>query len=330
MHFCKRELAALMLLSSALPMAVMGSEVDALYPQRPITLVVGFSAGGGADTLARLLARHMENELGQKILVENRPGAGSNIAADSVARAIPDGYTLYISTRSNTIHKSMYGSFDFDFENDLTPISVLATVPNVIVAAKQGPIANLRDLIARAQAYPGSLTYGSPGVGSDPHLLAEVFQQETQTRLLHVPYGGGAPALVDAISGRIDLLFISLPGALPHIKAGSVRALAVMSRRRSGAVSHIPTTEEAGLLGLGLETWFALMAPGGTPPHVTERLNASVNTVLNIPQLQKAFMERGYVAPLGPNTPGTLRELIAEETQRWAAILAAQKIKPAR
>jgi tripartite-type tricarboxylate transporter receptor subunit TctC len=330
MHFCKRELAALMLLSSALPMAVMGSEVDALYPQRPITLVVGYPPGGGADALARLLAKHMANQLGQKVLVENRPGAASNIAADSVARAIPDGYTLYISTRPNTIHKSMYGSFDFELADDLTPVAVLATVPNVIVAAKQGPIANLRDLITRAQADPGSLTYGSSGVGSDPHLAAELFQQATQTKLLHVSYRGGAQALVDAISGRVDLLFITLPAALAHIQAGSVRAVAVMSRRRAAAISHVPTAEEAGIVGLGLETWFGLMAPGGTPPHITERLNASVNTVLNIPQLQKAFMERGYVAPLGPNTPGTLRDLIAEETQRWAAILEAQNIKPAQ
>lgn len=324
----KRKLAAITVLGSFLPMGGMASELQSQYPQRPVTLVVGYPPGGGADTLARLLAEHLSRELGQKVLVENKPGAASNIAAESVARATADGYTLYIGTRSNTIHKAMYSHFDFDMARDFAPIGLLARMPNVIVTSTQGPIATIGDVIALAKAHPGMLTYASTGVASDTHLLGELFQQETQTKLLHVPYRGGTSAMVDVIGGRVDLLIFSLAGALPYLQARSVRAIAVLSQQRAPVLPGVPTMEESGVLGVDLETWFGLMAPAGTPTDLVSTLNECANKILMNRGLQKAFMVQGYVAPLRPNTPGTFGRLLSEETERWTTIVRERNIRP--
>jgi tripartite-type tricarboxylate transporter receptor subunit TctC len=320
MHFCKRELAALTIIGSALPMGAFADDVDTLYPRRPLTLVVGYSAGGGVDILARLLAKHMTEELEQKVVVENRPGAASNIAADSVARSAPDGYTLYISTHPLPPQPKTDGKMVPNPATRLVPIGLLATVPNVVVSGTQTPITSIDYLVTLATTYPRLLNFGSPGVGSPPHLLGELFLRKTQTELVHVPYKGGAPAISEAIAGRLDVLFISLPGALPHIKAGTVRALAVMSHQRASAIDQIPTMEESGILGLDMETRFGLMAPMGTPAEMITRLNKSINTVLMNQDLQEAFIERGYVAPLGPNTAETFQALVTTEGKKWEAI----------
>jgi tripartite-type tricarboxylate transporter receptor subunit TctC len=301
----KRRLAAIAVLGSLLPTGAMAFASKSPYPRRPITLTVGYPPGGGADTLARLLAEHLTKELGQKVLIQNKPGAASNIAAESVAHARPDGYTLYISTRSNTIHKSMYGHFDFDVASDLMPVGLLAKVPNVVLTRAQASVATVADVIALAKAHPREVAYASTGVGSDTHLLGELFQQQTQTELLHVPYRGGAAAMVDVISGRVDLLIFSLPGALPYIKAGSVRALALMSQRRAPAIGKTPTMAESGVRDVNLETWFGLMAPAGTPPQVIATLNEAVNAVLKKPSLQGVLVAQGYDLPLQRNTSAT-------------------------
>ena len=328
MRFCKRELAALSLIGGVLPMAVFASEPEAVYPERPITLVVGFTPGGGSDGLARILAKHLGDELGQKVIIDNRPRAASNVAAEFVARAAPDGYTVYLSTRSNTIHKTMYEHLKFDMGKDLLPIGLLATVPNVIVTSARSPIEHVRDIVALADAYPGAVTCASSGVGSTGHLLCELFQRETKTSMLHVAYRGSAPGLVDLAGGRVDLLFSVLPAALPHIQAGTVRPIAVMSRQRASTIPQVPTVEETGILGLNLDTWFGLMAPAGTPPHVAQRLNDSINAVLLDPALQAAFMAQGYVAPLQPNTPDTFGRIVADEIERWTTIVRERNIKP--
>jgi tripartite-type tricarboxylate transporter receptor subunit TctC len=316
-----RLLAALTLLGTVLPTGTPASAAEPRYPQRAITIVVGFPAGGGADTLARLLAQHMERALGRKVLVENRPGASGNIGAESVAHAPPDGHTLYISTRSNALHKVVYGHVDFDFARDLAPVGLLATVPNVLVTAAQAPIVTVKDMIALAQAQPDARTCASTGFGSDTHLLCELFQRATHTKLLHVPYRGGAVAIADVIGGRVDVLAFSLPGALPYIKAGSVHAIAVMARKRQPVISHIPTMEESGVRGVDMDTWFGLMAPAGTPAPIIGQLSACLNTLLLDPALQEALMSRGFVAPFGPNTPDTFRKLIAVETETWTPVL---------
>lgn len=320
MQFGRQELAALTLIGSAIPMAAAADDLGGSYPARPITLVVGYSAGGGVDILARLLAAHMGEELGQKIVVENRPGAASAIAAESVARATPDGYTVYISTHPGPPRQAGPGHADSSASNALAPVGLLATVPNVLVTGIQTPIASVKDLVSLAKTYPRMLSYGSPGVGSPPHLLGEMFLQKTETDLLHVPYRGGALAIPEVVAGRLDALFISLPGALPHIQAGRVRALAVISRQRALAIDQIPTMEESGVPGLDMETRFGLMVPAGTPEDVIGRLNGAVNTALMKPELQKAFIDRGYFAPLAPNTPEDFRNLVAAESLKWESI----------
>jgi tripartite-type tricarboxylate transporter receptor subunit TctC len=298
----KRRLAVLAVLGSFLPTVVRAFGSESPYPRRPITLTVGYPPGGGADTLARLLSEHLAEELSQKILIHNKPGAAGNIAAESVAHAKPDGYTLYIGTRSNTIHKSMYDQFDFDVASDFSPVGVLAKVPNVMIGATQSSMATVADIVARAKACPGVVTYASTGVGSDTHLLGELFQQQTQTELLHVPYRGGAAAMADVIGGRVDLLIFSLPGSLPYIKARSVRAIALMSQSRVPAIDRTPTMTEAGVRDINLETWFGLMAPAGTPHKVIVKLNEALNSVLMKPRLRETLAAQGYVVPLQLNT----------------------------
>lgn len=328
MQICRHDLAALTLIGSCLPMAAAGSNVGVKYPDRPVTLVVGYAPGGGVDILARLLAHQLSEDLQQKVLIENRAGAASNIAAESVARAAPDGYTLYISTHPRPPRPVEQDKPGTDAAAGLAHVALLATVPNVVVTGPQTPITSIADLVELARTYPRMLSYGSPGVGSPPHLLAEFFLQKTRTELLHVPYRGGAPAIPEVIAGRIDALFISLPGALPHIKGGTVRALAVISNRRALAIDHIPTMEESGVAGMDMETRFGLMAPAGTPDDVVARLNKAVNTVLMNPALQEAFIERGYVAPLGPNTPQTFQQVVEAEAVKWDA--APYVDRPAR
>ncbi|CAM3735064.1 MFS transporter [Bordetella sputigena] len=325
----KRQLAAFSLLGGLLPVNVLADDSNASDSQGPITLVVGYPPGGATDTLARLLATHFARQLGQNVVVENRPGAASNIAADAVSRAAPDGRTLYIGTRSNTIHKAMYSHFDFDMSSDFAAIALLARMPNVMVTSAQGPIASIGDVIALAKAHPGILTYASTGVASDTHLLGELFQRESRTKLLHVPYRGGAAAMVDVVGGRIDLLIFSLAGALPYLKKGSVRAIAVMAQQRVPLLPDVPTMEESGILGVDLETWFGLLAPSGTSPARISELNEHANHVLLHRRFQSAFMTQGYVAPLTPNTPGTFANLIAEEAERWTSLIRERGIKPA-
>ncbi|ANN67831.1 Bug family tripartite tricarboxylate transporter substrate binding protein [Bordetella bronchialis] len=330
MSFCRRELAILTLVgsASAVPLGAQAAQADVAYPTRPITLIVGSTAGGGADGLARLLAKHMTDDLGQTVLVNNRPGAAGNVAAEYVARSAPDGYTLYISIRPNTIHKIMYEHLKFDMSTDLVPVGLLATVPTIFVSGANGPVEDIKDVIGLAKAYPGAVSCASTGVGSTAHLMCELFQQETGTDLLHVAYRGSAPAFTDVIGGRVDFLIAALPAAMPHIQAGTARPIAVLSPQRTAILPNVPTVEEVGLSGIDLDAWFGLMVPAGTPASTIERLNHSVNTVLLKPEVQEAFTSQGYVAPLRPNTPETLRQLIVEETERWTTIVRERNIVP--
>jgi tripartite-type tricarboxylate transporter receptor subunit TctC len=330
MDFCKREWAAVMLTGTLAAVSASAAEPKSPYPARPITIVAGYPPGAGLDTLARLIARHMSEYVGQEVLIEYRPGAASNIAAQSVARAKADGYTLFIGGRPNTIHKVMYERLDYDFARDLVPVGLLATVPYVALVAAYSPIADLEDIMALAKAYPGTLTCASAGIGTSGHLVCELFQQRTGTDILHVPYRGAAPAITDLIGGRVDMQFAQLPTALPHIRAGRVRPVALLSARRLAIIQDVPTMEEAGLPGLDLDSWYGLMAPAGTPSHVVAKLGDAVNAVLMDPALQQAYMDLAYVPPLHPNTPEALRALISQETERWTTIIEQRGLKPAR
>jgi tripartite-type tricarboxylate transporter receptor subunit TctC len=261
-------------------------------------------------------------------LVNNRPGAAGNVAAEFVARSAPDGHTLFISIRPNTIHKIMYEHIKFDMSTDLVPIALIAAVPTVLVAGASGPMRSIHDVVGMAQSYPGEVSCASTGVGSTAHLMCELFQQETRTNILHVAYRGSSVAFTDVVGGRVDFLITALPSAIPHIQAGTARPIATLSSQRIALLPDVPTVEESGLSGVNLDAWFGLMAPAGTPKNAIARLNDSINAIMLNPDVQDAFTSQGYVAPLRPNTPETLGQLIAEETELWTTIVRERNIKP--
>ncbi|AOB30309.1 hypothetical protein AKI39_05810 [Bordetella sp. H567] len=328
MHLCKRELAAVALVGGMVPLVAGAYDAEVLYPQRPLTLVLGYPPGGNNDFLGRLLAQQMEEHLGQKIVIDYRPGAASNIGAEAVARTPPDGYTLYLGGRPNTIHKVIYPHIKYDFARDLAPVGLVATTTYVMVVDEHAPVASVEDIVALAKAYPGGLTCASGGTGTTDHLLCELFQQEAGIDMVHVPYRGSAGAFIDVMGGRVDAYITPLAAALPHIKDAKLRAIAIMSTERSSALPHVPTIAEAGYPQLALGAWYGLLVPSGTPPHAVARLNLSVNTALADPALHQALMARGYGIPTQPNTPAMLAQLIADETERWTAILRERNVKP--
>ncbi|OZI59435.1 hypothetical protein CAL28_07750 [Bordetella genomosp. 11] len=297
-----------------------------MYPQRPVTIVVGFPPGGPTDGLARIVAQRMGEDLRQKIVVENRPGAAGNVAAASVARATPDGYTVYLATRANVLNEVLNGSTDYKLDRDFAPVGMLATVPNVLVVGKSSSATRASQFIAQAKADPGRLSCASGGVGSTSHLLCELFQRETRTEMLHVPYRGAGPALIDIMAGQVDSKFDSLPSSLEHIRRGDLRALGILSKERSGIAPEIPTLEEAGGPGLYVESWYGLLAPTGTPQEILTRLNGSLNTVLDDARVKNAYMRAGYALPPRLNTPEVFRDLLAAEAERWYWTTKAREI----
>jgi tripartite-type tricarboxylate transporter receptor subunit TctC len=328
MYSCRKDLVALVLVGSAVPLGAISASSEAVYPERPVTLVIGVPPGGETDAVARVLSSHMTEELGHRVIVEYRPGASANIAAEFVARTTPDGYTIFLGGRPQTIHKVMYGHLKYDFARDLTPIAQAATVPYVLVTGKHAPITTVEDVVGLAKADPGGVTCASSGVGTTSHLLCELFQQETDIQLQHVAYRGSAQALIDVIGGRIDVQVAAVPAALEYIKAGTLRPLAVMSNLRATSMPEVPTMEEAGVQGLALDAWYGLMAPAGTPPHIIARLNRSVNSALMNPHVREALAHLGATPPLRPNTPAALGDLITDETDRWTRILEVRNIRP--
>jgi len=321
-----RKLAALLLAGSSVPAvplsaaaAAASAELD--YPQRPITLVVGFPPGGASDLIARHMAAYMTEDLGQKVVIEYRTGAASNIAAAAVARAAPDGYTLFLAARPNTTHKIMYPGIDYDFVEDMAPVGMLATVPLVMVVDRQSRVNDVPGLIAAAKAQPGKLVCGSAGIGTTEHLLCEVFKKSAGVDIAHVAYRGSAPALVDLMAGRTNIQITLVPGVLAQIKSGAVKPVVVMASGRIAALPDVPAIEEYGLPGKEGGTWYALVAPRGTPPAVIARLNGSVNTVLGNPTLMRVMEDLAFSLPQPGNTPEDVRLFIAEEIARWTAVL---------
>jgi tripartite-type tricarboxylate transporter receptor subunit TctC len=291
------------------------------YPAKPIHLVVGYAAGGSTDSVARLLGQKLAEELGQPVVVENKPGAGATIASDYVAKSAPDGYTLFMSTIANTINTTLYKRLSFDFERDFAPVSLVATVPNVLVVNPDVPAKTVKEFIALAKSKPGEINFGSSGSGSSVHLSGELFNMVAGVKLTHVPYKGSAPAAVDLMSGQIQAMFDNLSTALPFIKAGKLRALAVTSAERSPAAPDIPTMAEAGLPECEVLSWFALVAPAKTPKDIVDRLNAATVKALADPAVKQQFAALG--ADPVSSTPAVLADLIKSETAKWAKVVKA-------
>ena len=315
-------LTLLTLLATALPAAHAQS---ANWPNKPVKIVVTFTPGGAPDTLARVLAEKWGQTLGQTFTVDNRPGAGGNIGSDYVAKSPGDGTTLLIATvGTHAINPALYNNMPYNHIKDFTPISFLASTPNLLVVNNAVPAKNVRELIALAKKTP--LNFGSSGSGTSIHLSGELFNTLADVKMQHIPYKGRAQAVPDLLGGRIAMIFDNMPSALPLVKSGDVRALGVTSATRSAAAPNIPTIAESGLPGFEATSWFALMAPAGLPKDVQARINAETLRVLALPDVREKMALLGL--DLAPGTPEALASWIQVESNKWANVVKESGAKP--
>ncbi|WP_255592960.1 tripartite tricarboxylate transporter substrate binding protein [Bordetella sp. BOR01] len=299
-----------------------GAARAADFPDRPITLVVPVAAGGTMDIAGRVLGQHLKDVLGQTVVVENRPGGSGNIAYTQVARAEPDGYTLLFSYEGfHTGSPALSTNQGWDPVQSFTPIGEVFRGPHVILVPKNAPARTLRQLIAQAKAEPGKLNYASSGVGSIQHLGAEQFKQLTDTDIMHVPYNGAAPAMKDLIAGRVQLFITTPPSAIGHLKAGTIRALAITSKKRHPMLPDVPTTAEAGLPAFTLEAWFSLFGPAGMPDAVRDKLSQALQTVVQSPGFAAQINELGAYASYQP--PAELARIVSDGLTHWASVVKA-------
>ncbi len=316
-----RSLIASLVAGNVVPMSASATESGVEYPARPITLILGYPPGGAGDTLARQLAKHMGEDLGQSIIVDYRPGASGNIGAATVARSAADGYTLYVATREVTLHKKLYGHMNYDFAKDLAPVGMAVKLPFVLLMGNHVKVASIQEAMNLARDRSGGMSCASTGVGSVNHLLCERLQESAGIDLLHLPYTGTAPALADVIGGRVDFMFTSQATALPYLKSGLVRCLAVMSSARLPELPDVPSIEEFGFMKAEGNAWFAIVAPARTPSHVIFRLNRSLNNVLAQEHVRESLASQGFVVPLSNNTPEALGAFMGEEAEMWTKAL---------
>ncbi len=301
------------------------------WPTKPVRIVVPFTPGGTTDILARALAPELGKAFGQTFIIENKSGAGGNLGADLVAKSPPDGYTLVMGTvGTHAINPSLYPKMSYDAVKDFAPITLVAGVPNVLVMnpakAAAARITDVRSLIAYARAHPGKLNMASSGNGTSIHLAGELFKSMTGTYMVHFPYRGSGPALLDLIGGTMDLMFDNLPSALPHIKAGKLVALAVTSSARSAALPDVPTVAEAGpVKGFEASSWFGLLAPAGTPAEIVNRLQQESAKALGSPLLKERLLAQGALP--GGMPPADFARFIAAESAKWAAVVKSSGAK---
>ena len=295
------------------------------FPSKQIRLVVPYSAGGGADTTARLIAPKLQEALGQTVVIDNKPGAGGTIGDDSVAKASPDGHTLLIGAFAHAVNPSLMAKMPFRTPDDFAPIALLVTVPELLVVTPSFPAKTVRELVAMAKAQPGKLSYGSSGNGSAQHLAAELFKMRTGTDIQHVPYKGGALAVADVAAGHVPFYFGNMSSALPQARSGRVRALAVTSAQRSPAAPEVPTMAEAGVTGCEISEWNALLAPAGTPPAAIDRLNAEMVKILRQDDIRAKFADLG--AQTIGSTPAELAAFLRAEQAKWVEVVQAAGIR---
>jgi tripartite-type tricarboxylate transporter receptor subunit TctC len=294
------------------------------WPEKPVTLVVPFPAGGTTDVLARALAEKLQQSLGQTVIVESKPGAGATLGADFVAKAKPDGYTLLVGAVHHTIATSVYKKLPYDFQKDFAPLTVIAMVPNVLAVSAASPAKNVADLVAMAKTAKPELSYGSNGNGTAQHLIGTQFQNQTGTTLLHIPYKGSGPLTNDLLGGQVTMSFDTITPVLPHIQAGKLRPLAVTTAKRSAALPDVPTLAESGLAGFDIGTWFGVLAPAGTPKPVLTRLSDEMMKVIRSPDFQKRMAEIG-ADPVG-NTPEQMASQIKNDTEKFARLVKDAKV----
>jgi tripartite-type tricarboxylate transporter receptor subunit TctC len=299
-----------------LPIGLPASAED--YPARPVHWIVGYPAGGTTDILARLLGQWLTDHLGQQFIIENKPGAGNNIATEFVVKAPPDGYTLLLVNPANGINASLYKKLNFNFLRDIAPVAGIVRVPNVMEVNPAVPAKTVGEFIAYVKANPGKVNMASSGNGTSVHLSGELFMAMTGAKMTHVPYRGAAPALTDLIGGQVQVMFDNLPSSIEHIRGGSLRALAVTTQVRSEALPNVPTIADT-VPGYEASAWFGMGAPKGTPPEVIERLNKAINEALRDPTMKARLAEFGG-APL-TGTAAEFGKIMRDETDKWAKVV---------
>jgi len=295
------------------------------FPTHPVTLIVGFAPGGGTDTMARVVAQKLSQNIGQSVVVENRAGAGGNIAAQQIANAPPDGYTIHLSSVGPlTVAPAMQKSLPYDPKKDIAPITMGAVFPNVFVVHPGVPAKTLAEFVQLAKSQPGKITYASSGVGGAGHLSGELFKLAAGIEMVHVPYKGGGPAMTDLLGGRVDMYAAVPSTALPHVQAGKLRALAVTGPKRLATMPEVPTVAESGYPGFEAVNWYCFVAPGKTPKEIIDFWNREIVKVLNDPQV-KAELSKHDLVP-DPGTPQELARYIDSETEKWGKVVRAAKI----
>ena len=316
---------AIALLLGAFAFASHAADVPESFPARPLTLVVGFAPGGGIDINARLLAKGLSRALGQPVVVENRPGAGSKIANEHVAKARADGYTLLVTTAAIAIDMALGRNAGVDSEADFVPVSTISTTPMILAVKPSLPVSSVRELVARAHAKPGAMNYSSSGTGTTLHLYAELFKLRTATDILHVPYKGTAPSLNALLAGDVDMTFATLPSVLPLVKGGRLRALATTGEARSPLLPDVPTMKEAGIDDAAADVWYGLLAPAATPPEVVAKLADAVAEVSRSSEFRHGLEALGVEPRV--TAPQAFGALVQREVARWADVAKAARIE---
>ena len=289
------------------------------YPTRPVHIVVGLTAGSGVDIMARMVGQKLADAMGQPFIVENKPGAGSNIGTRLAAAAEPDGYTIFVSTIANAINATLYKNLPFDVLKDFSPVILAATAPNILIVNPSVPAKSIAELIAYAKANPGKLTVGSSGVGTAPQMTAALFRERAGIKVVDVPFKGGPEATAALLGGQIDYLIAITSTALPHIKAGRVRALGITSSKRSPLLPDVPTIAESGLPGFEAVTWFGFEVPKGTPPAIIERLNKEIGKALAAPEVKDKLAVQGLYVEGG--TPEQFGSYMRAEFEKWGRLV---------
>jgi tripartite-type tricarboxylate transporter receptor subunit TctC len=319
-------LAASLLPLSAVAQTPAAGSAAAGYPSKPVTFIVPFPAGGGTDIAARLVATRLTAKWGQSVVVENRAGAAGIVGADTVAKAKPDGYTLLIgNVGTQSINPSLYAKLPYNPDTAFAPISLICELPFVLMATPSFPPKNPKELVALAKADPDKVTFASSGSGGSPHLTAEVFQQATGAKLMHIPYKGGGPAMTDLMAGHVNLLFASILEGSGHIKAGKLKALAVSSAKRSPALPDVPTLAESGIQGAESGSWVALLAPAGTPQALVDKIAADVKEVVANPEVRSQLISQGGTPQ--STTPAQLQALIDADRARYGKVIRDKGVK---
>jgi tripartite-type tricarboxylate transporter receptor subunit TctC len=323
MKLRRRQFLSLATGAAALPIASRIARAET-YPTRPVRIIVGFAAGGGADIAARLIGQWLSDRLGQQFVVENRPGAGGNIGTEAVVNAPPDGYTLLLAAVPNAVNATLYEKLNYNFIRDIAPVAGIIRVPHVILVNPSFPAKTVPEFIGYAKSNPGKINMASAGNGSSPHMAGELFKMMAGVNMVHVPYRGQGPALTDLIGGQVQVLFATTPGTTDYVKTGRLRALAVTTASRAEVLPDLPTVADF-LPGYEASQWYGIGAPKNTPAEIIQKLNTEINAALADPRMKARFADLGGI-PM-PTTPAEFRQLIADETEKWGKVVRAANIK---